>query len=52
MVYSPSLHFGDADGFYELIEGLVGSIYKQGSLIQRLAKHLDQDNYQVILFFH
>ena len=48
MVYLPSLHFGDADGFYELIEGLVGNIYKQGSLIQRLAKHLGQENYQVI----
>jgi dynein heavy chain len=49
MVYTPSLHYGDADGFYELIEGLVGSIYKQGSLVQRLAKHLGQENYQADL---
>ena len=47
MVFSPSLNYGDIDGFYELIEGLIGSIYKQGSLVQRLAKHLGQENYQV-----
>lgn len=47
MVFAPSLNYGDTDGFYELIESLIGSIYKQGSLIQRLAKHLGQENYQV-----
>jgi dynein heavy chain len=47
MIFSPSLNYGDIDGFYELIESLIGSIYKQGSLVQRLAKHLGQENYQV-----
>jgi dynein heavy chain len=47
MVFSPSLNYGDNEGFYELIENLIGSIYKQGSLVQRLAKHLGQENYQV-----
>lgn len=46
MVYTPSMNFGDSDGFYELVEGLVGNVYKQGSLIPRVAKHLGQDNYQ------
>ena len=47
MVFVPSMHYGDSDGFSELIEGLIGSIYKQASFIPRLATHLDQDNYQV-----
>lgn len=46
MIYTPSMNFGDADGFYELIEGLIASVYKQGSLIGRVAKHLNQENYQ------
>ena len=48
MVFIPSMNYGDSDGFYEQIEGLIGNIYKQGSLIPRIAKHLEQDNYQVI----
>ena len=47
MVYQPSMNYGDTDGFYELIDGLIGNIYKQGSLIPRIAKHLEQENYQV-----
>jgi len=48
MVYNPSLDFGVADGFYDMIDGLVGDIYKQSSKIKRLAVHSGQDNYQVI----
>jgi dynein heavy chain len=47
MVFLPSMHFGDTDGFYDLIEELVGSVYRQGSLIKRIAKHLGVENYQV-----
>ena len=47
LVFVPSMHYGDMGGFSELIEGLVGSIYKQSSFIPRLAKHLEQENYQV-----
>ncbi|KAJ8318719.1 LOW QUALITY PROTEIN: hypothetical protein KUTeg_003810 [Tegillarca granosa] len=46
MVFSPSLEYGVADGFYDLIDGLVGDIYKQASLIPRLAAHSGQDHYQ------
>lgn len=46
MVFTPSMNYGDSDGFYELVEGLVGNVYKQGSLVPRIAKHLEQDNYQ------
>lgn len=46
MVFQPSLEYGVADGFYDLVDGLVGDIYKQASLITRLAKHSGQDHYQ------
>lgn len=46
--FSPSLNFGDSDGFYDQIEGLLGNVYKQCSLIPRIAKHIGQDDYQVI----
>ena len=49
MIFTPSMNYGDSDGFYEAIEGLLNSIYKQGSLIPRIAKHSDQENYQVKL---
>jgi len=47
MIYSPSLDAGVADGFYDLIDGLVGDIFKQTSKIGRLAKHSGQETYQV-----
>jgi dynein heavy chain len=49
MVFSPSMNYGSQDGFYELLEGLVMSVYKQGSLIPRIAVHLEQENYQADL---
>lgn len=42
MVFVPSLEFGVPDGFYDLVDGLVGDIYKQASLIKRLAAHSGQ----------
>lgn len=47
MVFSPSLDFGVPDGFYDLVDGLVGDIYKQAALIPRLAEHNGQQHYQV-----
>ena len=47
MVFLPSLDFGVADGYYDEIDGLVGDIYKQSSLIPRLAEHSGQQHYQV-----
>ncbi|XP_013396327.1 dynein beta chain, ciliary isoform X2 [Lingula anatina] len=46
MVFNPSLDYGVADGFYDLVDGLVGDIYKQASLIGRLAAHSGQEHYQ------
>ena len=47
MLFNPSLDYGVADGFYDLIDGLVGDIYKQASKINRLAAHSGQEHYQV-----
>ena len=47
MVFRPSLDVGVADGFYDLIDGLVGDVYKQASKISRLAVHSGQEHYQV-----
>ena len=46
MVFIPSLDYGVADGFYDLIDGLMGSVYKQSSMIPRLAEHCGQPHYQ------
>ncbi len=47
MLFNPSLDYGVADGFYDLIDGLVGDIYKQASQIDRLAPHSGREHYQV-----
>lgn len=49
MIFIPSLDIGIADGFYDLVDGLVGDIYKQASGIERLAKHSGQPHYQVLV---
>ena len=46
-MYIPSLESGVADGIYDIIDGIVGDIYKQASMIKRLATHSGQDHYQV-----
>ncbi len=46
MIFNPSLDYGVADGFYDLIDGLVGDIYKQSSKVRRLAAHSGQEHYQ------
>jgi len=46
MVFNPSMDENDKNTFYELIEDLLNTIYKQGSLIPRLASHTNQANYQ------
>lgn len=46
MVFHPSLDYGMADGYYDLVDGLVGDVYKQASLISRLASHNGLPHYQ------
>ena len=46
MIFIPSLDFGVPEGFYDLVDGLVGDIYKQSSLIECLSTHSGQEHYQ------
>ena len=46
MIFHPSLDYGIADGYYDLLDGLVGDVYKQASLIPRLAAHTGVSHYQ------
>ncbi|XP_071954573.1 dynein beta chain, ciliary-like [Antedon mediterranea] len=49
MVFQPSLDYGIADGFYDLVEMLVSDIYKMASLVKRLAEHSGSEHYQTDL---
>ena len=51
ILFAPSLNYGEADGFNDQIEGLINFVYKQGSLVSRVAVHLGQENYQVKFIF-
>jgi hypothetical protein len=43
----PSLNYGETDGFQELIESLIANIFKQASLISRVAMQTESNHYQV-----
>ncbi|XP_071797739.1 dynein beta chain, ciliary isoform X1 [Asterias amurensis] len=49
MVFMPSLDYGIADGFYDLVEMLISDIYKMASLVKRLAEHNGSEHYQTDL---
>lgn len=49
MVFLPSLDRDAGDGLYELIEGLVGDIFKTSVYVNRVAADLSMDSYQVLL---
>ena len=49
MRFAPSLNYGDSDGFYDQIESLIGNVYKQSTLIPRIAKHMAHADYLVII---
>lgn len=49
LLFNPSLDYGAADGFYDIVDGLCGEIFKQSSKIDRVAKHGDQEHYQVCI---
>ncbi|KAJ8313224.1 hypothetical protein KUTeg_009222, partial [Tegillarca granosa] len=46
LVFSPSLDYGANEGFFDLVDGLIGDIYKQASLIPRLASYDEYEGYQ------
>ncbi|TKS81941.1 Dynein heavy chain 17, axonemal [Collichthys lucidus] len=49
MVFFPSLELDAGDGLYELIEGLVGDIFKTSVNINRVAAHLRTETYQEVM---
>ncbi|GAA6224990.1 dynein heavy chain 11, axonemal-like isoform X1 [Lates japonicus] len=49
MVFIPSLERDAGDGLYELIEGLVGDIFKTSVNINRVASHLSMESYQDVM---
>lgn len=49
MVFLPSLEQDAGDGLYELIEGLIGDLFKTSRNVNRVAAHLATESYQVLL---
>uniref|UniRef100_A0A665V5K8 Dynein, axonemal, heavy chain 11 n=1 Tax=Echeneis naucrates TaxID=173247 RepID=A0A665V5K8_ECHNA len=50
MVFLPALERNAGDGFYELVEGLIGDIFKTSVNISRVATHLSMESYQVLYY--
>uniref|UniRef100_G3NCH8 Dynein, axonemal, heavy chain 9 n=1 Tax=Gasterosteus aculeatus aculeatus TaxID=481459 RepID=G3NCH8_GASAC len=46
MAFTPSLEFGAADGFFELVESLINDVFRMSSLVPRLAQHSPFLHYQ------
>lgn len=51
LFFVPSLDRDAGDGLYEMIEGLVGDIFKTSVNINRVAAHLSMESYQVLVFY-
>ncbi|XP_042345657.1 dynein axonemal heavy chain 11 [Plectropomus leopardus] len=49
MVFLPSLEQDTGDGLYELVEGLVGDIFKTSVNVIRVAAHLCTESYQDVM---
>ncbi|XP_008430693.1 dynein heavy chain 11, axonemal isoform X2 [Poecilia reticulata] len=47
--FSPSVDRDAGDGLYELVEGLIGDVFKSSMYIQRVAGHLGMETYQDIM---
>ncbi|KAL3316100.1 Dynein heavy chain 9, axonemal [Cichlidogyrus casuarinus] len=45
VMFNPSLEFGAAHGFFELIESLIKDIYQQAKLVPRMASHLNDGDF-------
>ncbi|XP_056142990.1 dynein axonemal heavy chain 11 [Lampris incognitus] len=49
MMFEPSMDRDAADGFYELVEGLVADMFKISTNVNRLAAHLNMESYQDVM---
>jgi dynein heavy chain len=52
ILFAPSLEPDVDDCFLNQIKQLVESVYKQTTLIKRIASHLNKENYEVNKFMH
>lgn len=48
LTFIPSLDREAGDGLYEVIEGMIGDIFRISGNINRVAGHLDVESYQVL----
>ncbi|XP_030057583.1 dynein axonemal heavy chain 11 [Microcaecilia unicolor] len=46
IIFKPSLDKETGDGFYDLVEELLGNIFKMSAQVKRVAVHLEAENYQ------
>ncbi|CAF1051829.1 unnamed protein product, partial [Rotaria magnacalcarata] len=44
--FNPTLEFGSANGLYDIVDTLIGNIFRQAAMIPRLAEHSGQKHYQ------
>ncbi|KAG5856708.1 hypothetical protein ANANG_G00010770 [Anguilla anguilla] len=44
--FRPSLDRDVGDGFYDLVEGLLGDVFRMSAQVKRVAAHLGMENYQ------
>ena len=45
MVFQPSMEQEATDGFYALVESLLDDVFNFGSLVPRVAKHKEVEDY-------
>ncbi len=48
IVFYPSLEFSASDGFHDLVESLINSIFRISALVPRLSEHSGFQHYQVL----
>ncbi|CAF3388923.1 unnamed protein product [Rotaria sp. Silwood1] len=44
--FNPTLEFGSANGLYDIVDTLIGNIFRQAAMLPRLAEHSGQKHYQ------
>ncbi|CAF3576543.1 unnamed protein product [Rotaria sordida] len=44
--FNPTLEFGSANGLYDIVDTLIGNIFRQAAMLPHLAEHSGQKHYQ------
>lgn len=45
--FNPTLDYGSATGLYDIVDTLIGNIFRQAAMLPRLAEHSGEKHYQV-----